>query len=68
MDRLHLRRKLDDFRAGQVCATIANCVPRDGRPLAPEDFFSSLREIVRGPMTPTQVRSRLRDISAFLNA
>lgn len=34
-----------DFRAGQVCATLANVYrPKNRKPFKPADFFSSLSE------------------------
>jgi hypothetical protein len=67
MERLKVRRVIEDFRAGQICSIIANSVPRTGNALYPQDFFPSLH-VPRTPLTPSQVRAKLRGIRSVLNA
>jgi hypothetical protein len=62
MDRVIFNRKLEDFRAGQICSIFAATVPHDGRPLRPDDFFPGLR--VKQQLSAAKVRAVFRAAQA----
>jgi hypothetical protein len=66
--RYNLRRETEDFRAGQICAIVANCLaPRKGRPHGPHNFFGSLKQIEQ-TQSPLEMLAQIELINATQNA
>jgi hypothetical protein len=69
-ERWNEREKRADFRAGQICATLAN-VHRDSKarstPYEAEDFFPRLRppQPPTKPQTAEEMESALRSITTL---
>jgi hypothetical protein len=69
MERLNVQRELEDFRAGQICAVMANCgAPRKGRPHQPSDFFSSLPKPTMQQQSPLEMLAQIEIINAQQNS
>lgn len=68
LSRLNLRRETEDYRFGQVCAVVANCLsPRKGRPHAPHNFFGSLKGIEQR-QSPLEMLAQIELINAQQNS
>jgi len=67
LDRINVQRRLDDRRAGEICAIIANATPhfkrRTGKDFTAADFFPSLAAPVKPPTARAQAA-----YADFLNA
>jgi hypothetical protein len=59
---------MEDFRFGQVCAIVANCLaPKKGRPHGPHNFFGSLKPLEQR-QSPMEMLAQIELINATQNA
>lgn len=59
---------MEDYRFGQVCAVVANCMaPRKGRPHTAANFFGSLKQMDH-QQSPLEMLAQIEMINAIQNA
>lgn len=70
LDRRNLRRQAEDYRAGALCALVANALSSgQGRRYKPSDFFPSLKALDHDrPQTPEEQFAILQHLAASQNA